>query len=62
MAKGEQLPATDRVARGCLRGVDGEFVAPAAFEPRPGPEKELSQISVDWVECQYDIPERRNIE
>ncbi len=62
MAKGEQLPATDRVARACGRGVDGEFVAPAAFELRSGLEEELLQISVDWVECQYDIPERQNIE
>ena len=62
MAKGNRLPNTDRVARGCGRGADGEFVAPAAFELRSGPEKELLQISVDWVECKYDIPNRQNIE
>ena len=62
MAKGASLPVTDRVARGCLRGADGKFVAPAAFALRHRFEKELGQISVDWVECQYDIPERQNIE
>ena len=62
MAKGEQLPATDRVARACGRGVDGGVVLPAAFELRSGLEEELLQISIDWVECQYDIPERQNIE
>ena len=61
MAKGDRLPDTDHFARGCERGFDGTFIAAAAFGLRHF-EKKLGQISGDWVECKYDVPERRNIE
>ena len=47
------------VARACGRGgVDNGKVAPAAFDLRPK-ERPFGKISVDWVECPYDVEERR---
>lgn len=65
MANGDPLPSSDYVSRACgRRGVEAGVVQAAAFGLRQHKtaETEFGKISVDWVECTYDVAEWRNIE
>ncbi len=65
MANGDPLPNPDRIARACGSRTDKISGAQAAaFAPRSHVPAEitLGKISVDWVECVYDVPERRNVQ
>ena len=61
MAYGDPLPDEDQVTRGCSKGYENGEVTASAFDMRPA-ERNLLMISVDWVQCPYDVASRQNLE